>query len=369
MEERSILIVEDEQTLRRLLEYRLHQNYDVRTAGSGEEAMVLINERPPDLIVSDIMMPGMDGFELQKKLERKQQTRIIPFIFLTAKIDDESRNQGMRTGVDDYITKPFDIEQLMGRIDRLLERTSTFQSQLDARSGKEFSERLIPKELPDEEGYEFYFHMDPRNAGGGDLFDWTKHEDDDYFITIGDVMGKGMKAKFYAFSFLSYVRATLHAVLSMSHSPAELMLSVNDLLMKDEMLEETYASLMLMRWSPKSHTITYANAGHCRPVLITKDGPEIVEYSDMILGLDEETSFHDRSIDLPPDSSFVIYTDGLMEHKMPNGSMLGEDGVLEYLASIRGEENPVQALLDNVLADSDTNEFEDDILVFWLARQ
>ena len=92
----SILVVEDEHTLRRLLEYRLSKQYHVRTAANGEEALDRTNEEIPDLIISDIMMPKMDGFALQAELQKHKDTRAIPFIFLTAKADEQSRLKGMR---------------------------------------------------------------------------------------------------------------------------------------------------------------------------------------------------------------------------------------------------------------------------------
>ena len=96
MADHSILIVEDEHTLRRLLEYRLGKHYRVRTAANGEEALVRVADEAPDLIVSDIMMPRMDGFALQAALQEKKDTRAIPFIFLTAKADEQSRQRGRR---------------------------------------------------------------------------------------------------------------------------------------------------------------------------------------------------------------------------------------------------------------------------------
>ena len=77
----SLLIVEDEHTLRRLLEYRLSKQYHVRTAANGEEALERIAEEIPNLIISDIMMPRMDGVALQAKLQKHKDTRAIPFIF------------------------------------------------------------------------------------------------------------------------------------------------------------------------------------------------------------------------------------------------------------------------------------------------
>ena len=371
MSRQSILVVEDEHTLLKLLEYRLGKHYEVHTASNGEKALERIEEKIPDLIVSDIMMPRMDGFELQAALQQRKDTETVPFIFLTAKSDEESRLKGMRTGVDDYITKPFDIEQLLARIDRLLKRTQTFQNKLGGRIGKDFSKKLMPKSLPEEDRYQIYFYNNPRAHGGGDLFDWSRPSNESYFFTVGDVMGKGVQAKFYAFSFLSYVRGTLHTMLPSSKSPAALLQRLNQLLIKDEVMEETFASLLLIRWEPEQNTITYANAGHCRPVLVGPDQAEVVAESDLILGLDEEAEFHDATLELPAGSALVAYTDGLMEQQRPDGKMIGEEGVADacWRTYQKKTPDPIETLTDTILAESKEDEFADDILVFWLGRE
>ena len=369
MAKQSILVVEDEKMLRKLLEYRLGKHYEVATAANGEEALDRMDSYTPDLIISDIMMPKMDGFALQSALQSDKNKRVIPFIFLTARSDEPTRKEGARTGVDDFITKPFDIDQLLSRIDRLLERTKVFQKNLDAEIGEDFSRRLMPKQMPSVPGYRVRFHNQAHDQGGGDLFDWTETADDNYFITVGDVMGKGVRAKFYAFSFLSYVRGTLHAMLRESDSPSELLRRVNQMLIEDEVMEETFASLLLLNWNPDEHTITYANAGHCRPVLVRPNGAEIVAHSDLILGLEPGTQFTDTTFDLPPDSALVLYTDGLMEQRLPSGDTLGEDGVIEAAATALNDDEPVRSMLETALQQSGTDEFEDDILVFWLQRE
>lgn len=368
MAEHSLLIVEDEHTLRRLLEHRLGRRYDVRTAADGEEALENISEEPPDLIISDIMMPKMDGFALQSALQDDKHTRAIPFIFLTAKADEDTRLKGMRTGVDDYITKPFDIDQLLSRIERLLDRTDVFRSRLGAKIGQDFSQKLMPKKMPDVEGYRIFFHNQPHEQGGGDLFDWTEPRSGVYFITVGDVMGKGLKAKFYAYGFLSYMRNALRTMLRETTSPAELMRRINQMLLEDEMMEDTFASLLIIRWEPAQGTITYANAGHCRPLLLTPEKEQIVEYSDLILGLESDATFQDSHFTLPPASAFVLYTDGLIEQRRANGEMIGEEGILDLAAEVQAAEDPVEDLLDSILEHSRSDRFMDDILVFWLRR-
>lgn len=369
MAEHAILIVEDDSTVRELLKYRLGKHYNVFTATNGQQALEEIEENIPDLIISDIMMPKMDGFALQSALQADKNTRVIPFIFLTARADEPARQEGARTGVDDYITKPFDMEQLLSRVERLLERVDMFQSQLDAEIGRDFSNRLLPDRVPSVEGYHFHFHAQAREQGGGDLFDWTETENGTYFLTIGDVMGKGLRAKFYAYSFLSYVRGTLHTLLQESSSPATVMGEINDMLLDDDVLEDTFASFLLMHWDPADHTLTYANAGHCRPVIVTPDGAKIAEHSDLILGLEADVSFSDVELSLAPNTAVVAYTDGLMELPGRENEMLGEEGVQTCVAEAYGDSDPVDSLLERALHKSRENTFQDDILVVWLQRE
>ena len=363
-----ILVVEDEPTLRRLLEYRLAKTYRVRIAANGEDALRVVEEEVPDLIISDIMMPQMDGFALQAALQENAHTRVIPFIFLTAKADEASRARGMRTGVDDYITKPFDIEQLLVRIQRLLERTSLYQNQLGAVIAQDFSQKLMPKRMPVVPGYTSDFYTLPREQGGGDFFDWIEVEPGTYFFTLGDVMGKGIQAKFYAFSFLAFVRGTLHASMRTTLSPAALMGRVNQLLMHDAVMEETFASLLLFRWDAHAHRITACNAGHCRPILSGPYGASVLAHSDIVLGLQADAEFTDTTIDLEPGLSFLAYTDGLVEQRLTTGEMVGERGLMDAAQRAQRKPAPLDALTTDLLHNSETPAFTDDILAFWLSR-
>jgi phosphoserine phosphatase RsbU/P len=368
MPRHSILIVEDNQTLRRLLEYRLGKHYEVRTAAHGEDALRLIEDQVPDLIVSDIMMPRMDGFAMLSILRQEERTRNIPFIFLTAKTDDPSRLKGLGQGVDDYITKPFDIDFLLTRIEKILERTQFYQTKLNARIGRDFSDRLMPKSMPRVPGYRTLFFSQPKEDGGGDLFDWAEVRPGVFLMTIGDIMGKGLQAKFYAFSFLSYIRSSLHAMAEQDDSPASLLTKVNRVLSKDEVLEETFASMLILRWEAATGTITYANAGHCRPILVTASRAGIVEHSEMILGLDPGEAYSDRSFKMPPGSALVAYTDGLIEQIARSGEPFGEIGLAAAASEALNTEQPVHTMLRLLLQRSQEPRFGDDILVFWLQR-
>jgi len=122
----KILIVEDELTLQETLAYNLkHQGYEVFTASNGDTAIAKAKEIEPDLILLDIMLPGIDGFEVCRIL-RKDMT--VPILMLTARDDEIDRVVGLEVGADDYLTKPFSMRELIARVKALLRRVRIMQS-------------------------------------------------------------------------------------------------------------------------------------------------------------------------------------------------------------------------------------------------
>src|SRR6266508_316775 len=119
----SLLVVDDDAFIARLLEIELAAaGYDVRTAGSGDHALELARERCPDLILCDVMMPNMDGFELTRQLRMDQRTAAAKVILLTARGLSADRLEGFAVGADDYVIKPFDTPELITRIGEVLTR-------------------------------------------------------------------------------------------------------------------------------------------------------------------------------------------------------------------------------------------------------
>lgn len=118
-----ILVVEDEGALQKLLAYNLKAaDFDVVQAYDGEEALMLIEEREPDLVLLDWMLPQLSGLELCRRLRRRPETSAVPIIMLTARGEEPDRLRGLETGADDYITKPFSPAELLARIRAVLRR-------------------------------------------------------------------------------------------------------------------------------------------------------------------------------------------------------------------------------------------------------
>jgi two-component system phosphate regulon response regulator PhoB len=122
-EQPSVLLVEDEPAQREVLAYNLEaEGFDVMRAGDGEEALMLIEESPPDVILLDWMLPNVSGIEICRRLKSRPGTRSIPVIMISARSEEVDRVRGLETGADDYVVKPYSVAELMARVRTQLRR-------------------------------------------------------------------------------------------------------------------------------------------------------------------------------------------------------------------------------------------------------
>lgn len=128
---KKILVVDDDKILRTVLQHTLEQEgYQVTIVNSGAEAIKSFEEDTPDIIISDVSMPEMDGFEFCRRLRSRPSGQLVPFIFLSARDDLEDRIQGHSIGADDYLTKPFEIKELLAKIEALIEKSRRIHSEI-----------------------------------------------------------------------------------------------------------------------------------------------------------------------------------------------------------------------------------------------
>jgi DNA-binding NarL/FixJ family response regulator len=128
---KRLLVVDDEPNLLRAVAACLKtEDYEVSTARSGQEALLQLAESVPDLIISDIRMPGMDGYKLARQLRGSPRTALVPIVFLTAKDETADRIEGFRAGIDAYLTKPFEPDELIAVVNAILHRVERTHSQI-----------------------------------------------------------------------------------------------------------------------------------------------------------------------------------------------------------------------------------------------
>lgn len=130
MSKRLLVVDDDPGLLRAVAETLRAEGYEVTTARRGADALVCVAESLPDLIVSDIRMPGMDGYELVRNLRSSARTKLIPLVFLTAKDETADRIAGFRIGVDAYLTKPFEPDELVAVVANILRRVESMHAEI-----------------------------------------------------------------------------------------------------------------------------------------------------------------------------------------------------------------------------------------------
>lgn len=377
-----ILAVDDTPRNIKLLDALLTpQGYTVLPASSGEEALEKIVAARPDLVLLDVVMPGIDGYEVCRQLRAGAETRLLPVIMITASGKDE-KVRAIEAGADDFIAKPLDPSELLARVRSLLRIKSyhdTIQAQahelaewnqlleervqqqveaLQAAQAQiiekerleqelqvayEIQVSILPRTLPRVSSYDIGARMVPARVVGGDFFDVIRLSDDQLGIAVGDVTDKGIPAAI----FMAQTHALLRAEANPGTSPRDVLWRVNQHLstMNDAGL---FVTMLYGILDQRTNSFRYARAGHELPLII--DGRGIVlpvpSGPTLPLGIDVDPPLDEQTVSLAPGSTLVLYTDGLTDAYNPAGMAFGLEQVRMCLQE--GRNVPAQALCDQL---------------------
>ena len=361
----TILAVDDDVDILDLLEISLDSDgYNVITAGDGLDAIAKAKSHMPDLIVLDLMMPKMDGFEVIDNLRSDSQTRVIPVIMLTARAQITEKLQGLDAGADDYITKPFDLKELSARIKAVLGRTqpTKYINPLIGAMGDWFSEtgveqlathlktaatiqqRLLPQLPPDIPGFDINGVLRSSTSVSGDFYDFIPLDDGCLGIVIADVRGKGIPAAL----LMVMIRTALRLVCRQESSPAAVIKSINDLLVIDTE-PDLFATMVYGILNSNAMTFTYSNAGHCPPLHL-KDAEirkergtgiqgkkltiQQLRTGGMVAGSFDFAEFDNETVELQRGDTIFFYTDGITEaEREKDSAFYGEERLLDVIRS------------------------------------
>ena len=327
----TILAVDDDIDILELIQMSLTaEGFDVITANDGMSGLEKAKAYSPDLILLDLMMPVMDGFEVIGKLKADDQTRTIPVIMLTARAQTHERVQGLHAGADDYVTKPFDLDELTARIEAVLGRTlpAKYINPLISTMGDWFTEEgveqlashletaaviqqnLIPKKAPNLPGFDIAGFLRSSMTVSGDFYDFIPLDNDRLGIAIADVRGKGIPAAL----LMVMIRTTLRLICREETSPAAALKRINDLLAIDTD-PDLFATMVYAILDSAAKTFTYSSAGHCYPLHLKNGGTVVDELKagGMILGTFDYATFESETIPLAPGDELLLYTDGVTE--------------------------------------------------------
>ena len=336
----TILVVDDSKTQASFIKKILDDDYETIVASSGLEGLEKYKEKNPDLILLDIEMPHMNGYEVCRRLKAMTEDTFVPVIFLTSKSDLDSLTMGLHIGGEDYLTKPFAPEELKARVEAAL-RTKKRYSELEHAHATAEKERdiianiqkgLLCDDPPDIEGMKFFSDYQPSSKAGGDYYDFIPIDQDHLGVLISDVSGHGTPAAV----IMAMMRVLLSSFASQTHSAKDTLQKLNKILRQN--LETGYfitAFYGVIHLPTK--VMRYASAGHPPPIFLNYNNGSVSELwtsKGVPLMILPNNDMEEGEIQLEPNCKLVLYTDGLTEAKNEVGEMFKSERLTHTLLEL-----------------------------------
>ncbi len=346
-----ILIVDDEPFNVDYLEQELEEtDHETSVAVDGQEALAAVQRRAPDLILLDIMLPVVDGFEVLSRLKANAATRDIPVIVISAHSDLRSVVRGIQLGAEDYLPKPFDPTLLHARVSSSLEKKRLhdleqlylkgLQRELDI--AREIQLSFLPAELPHVAGWEIAAYFKAAHEVAGDFYDAFLLPDGNLAIVVGDVCGKGVGAALFMTLFRSLIRATATSEMGRDENdmtgltPAERLHHVvsftNTYLVKTHGSANMFATLFIGLVNLQTGRLSFINGGNEPPFWVRNDGTVMMlEPTGPVVGVIPEATFAVKEISLEANDLLLTFTDGVPDACNGLNDPFGHECLLELL--------------------------------------
>ncbi|NJN18644.1 MAG: SpoIIE family protein phosphatase [Oscillochloris sp.] len=336
-----ILVVDDNPNNRDLLSRRLtRRGHLVATAENGIQCLEMLRAQRFDLLVLDIMMPGMDGYEVLARIKPDERLRHIPVIVVSALDELDSVVRCIELGAEDYLVKPINSILLNAKIDFCLERKllrdreraflAAVKQELEL--GRRTQADFLPARLPAVAGYELAAAFHPAREVAGDFYDAFTLPDGRLGLLLGDVCDKGVGAALFMALTRSLLRAFADEPQPDAAGPLHAVSVTNTYIARHHRQSHMYATLFFGALDQTSGRLSYVNAGHPPAVLLRRDGTQLLlDPTGPAAGLMPESSFAVAEVTLYPGETLLIYTDGATEARDGHGELFGEERVLAVL--------------------------------------
>ena len=356
LSECNVMVVDDTEENVDILVETLGEDYEISVAMDGESALEDIAENPPDLVLLDIMMPGIDGYEVCKRLKANPETSDIPIIFITAMGEVQDEEKGLELGAVDYIRKPITPTIVKTKVKNHLMAQLTHVRQLgESTAAREKIEKelnvarvlqmdILPRSFPKRDDIDLFATLKPAKQVGGDFYDFFFLDEHRLCFVIGDVSGKGVPAAL----FMSMAKALIKATAQTNQLTDKILETVNKELAEDNDTC-TFVTVFIGFLDLQSGELSYCNAGHNFPIIYQTGGtPEFLEGGrSMILGIDDDTVFVSESIQLQPGQYICLYTDGITEAFNEEDEEFSDERLMDFISRNTG--SPVQELAEKLV--------------------
>ncbi len=337
-EKKIVLVVDDATANLQVVHSLLKDDFKIRVATSGAKALALVKDKPqPDLILLDVAMPEMDGYEVCAILKATPESRDIPVIFLTGKTETDDETKGFEAGAVDYIHKPFSPAVVKARVhthlvlrearEQLARQLLSINNELEM--AREIQLSILPHDIPKILGLEIAARYLPMTSVAGDFYDFIIADEKHLGILVADVSGHGLPAALIA----SMLKAALSAQSAHACEPGRVLSGLNQSLCGKFQRHFATGAYVFMNMEKKF--MSYAAAGH-PPLLLwrtsTGIASEVLE-NGLPLGLLPEATYSAVEVPVEPGDKVILYTDGIPETTSPSEQEFGADLLKGFLES------------------------------------
>jgi serine phosphatase RsbU (regulator of sigma subunit) len=333
---KTVLLVDDEPANIQIVNSILKDIYKTRIATNGAKALELANQVPvPDLILLDVMMPDMDGYEVCSRLKSADLTRDIPVIFLTGQTEIDDETKGFEVGAVDYIHKPFSPAVIQARVrthlvlrgirEQLARQLHAIQCEMD--TARQIQLSILPREIPTIRGLDISARYLPMTSVAGDFYDFILIDEKRIGILVADVSGHGMPAALIS----SMLKIALDGQTKCALEPARVLAGLNQALCGKFQGHFVTAAYVVV--DTERQSLLYAGAGHPPFIFMDRSAGEARDFVEngLFLGFFPEATYTAVEIPFKVGDWGVLYTDGILEMTDPSDEQFGLDRFKQFL--------------------------------------
>lgn len=382
--EARVLLVDDDTTnLRVLFETLRDQGYKLLTARNGADALKIIRKSRPELVLLDIVMPGMDGYEVCEEVKADPQIRDIPILLLSALNDTGSKVRGFEAGAVDYVSKPFQAGEVIARVNthltihRLQRRLADANERMrrDLNTAARIQRGLLPQSTPEVPGVRFAWRYRPCDELAGDSLNVYRIDERHVGLYVLDVCGHGVSSALLSVAVTRSLtpRSDSTSLVMRSgaqgemcaRSPSEVVQRLNSMYrMESESL--SYFTIVYGVIDLETACFRFASAGHPGPLVVPAGAPpRLLEATGIPVGIIESTEFGETEVALGPGDRLYLFSDGVFEERDAGGKQFGTRrlGAGAARRATVSLDASVEAVLDDIVAWGGRDRLTDDAAV------
>lgn len=346
-EPRKVLAIDDSKMSRAIIINVLTQlNIQVDEARDGLEGLEAIQKNNYDLILVDLIMPNIDGFEFISRFRDITGESFIPIILMTGSDDLNSKIKGLTIGADDFLYKPLNEKELVARVLSLLrlkvvhmelyDKNQQIKKELEI--AKRVQEFIIPKDFSQIDYPLITGIYLPIEDIGGDYFDCYELPDNKVGFIIADVTGHGIPA-----ALVMTMSKMIFSIYAAQYPNPKELLSVVNWKMRGLLLDTQYITSFFVIFNRNTNTIHFSNAGHTRALFYRATSQKILalDTNGFFIGISDDQSYEEKSLRVQSGDKMLLYTDGVTEIKNSIGQEFGEKGLATFIRqnnTLRGRE-------------------------------